>query len=334
MSIAVASAYRESSQYKRWTLSTETLSQRRQAANSSTIETIRRNLEEEVKLSGKPSDKAPDFPNAEEELLIVNYYATKVFDTGAVFNLPSHLKATAAAYLKRFYLSKSPLQYHPKSIMITSLFLATKTCEHHIDLETFVSRLPKQSFTSVLEHEFLISSTIDFDFVHWSAYRPLYGFILDMENELTNDKSQQFPLTDINKTHDTAKALINSCAWSDLPFLYSPSHLALAALYNSNDSLLRHYVKLKNLENLMPEIEDIAQIMTEVSNTRFDTPEIMAKVKATDRKLYYSKDPALKVDSALYKRRLEDSEREEGAKRRKKGDAARESLETFGNVLS
>lgn len=338
MSKVVATVYLESSQHKRWTLTKEELINRRKQVNESAIATIKANNIEEQRLSGKSAVKSPEFPSFEEELLIVDYYAAKVFDTGTVFGLPSHLKATAAAYLRRFYISKSPLQYHPKNIMITSLFLATKTCEYHVDLDTFVAKLPKQSRESVLEHEFLISSTILFDFLHWSAYRPLYGFILDMEGVVDTEEEDQASrkarLTQTSKLYESAKALVNACIWSDLPFLYSPSHIALAALYASDATVSRDYLARKGMSEMIAVLEDIGQKMSEVAAVRFETPEMMAKVKAADKKLYYAKDPALTKGSALFKHRAEEGEREETAKRRKKGDEARESQKAFGDVLA
>ncbi|CCG80712.1 Cyclin mcs2 [Taphrina deformans PYCC 5710] len=338
MPTAVATVYEESSQHKRWTFQRDDLVTKRQSLNEATVSLVKENIQEDLEISGNAPAKDPEFPNTEEELLIVNYYAAKVYDTGAVFTLPSHLKATAAAYLKRFYLVKSPLQYHPKSIMITSLFLATKTCEHHVDLDTFVAKFPKQTKESVLEHEFMISSTIGFDFVHWSAYRPLYGFVLDIESTVDSEdghqKSGKARVARSSRMHDTAKSLINATIWSDLPFLYSPSDLALAALHKADADFLAQYLNIKGLSKLLPFLDTIGTELIEVSKTRFDGPEVMAKVKAADRKLYYSSDPALKPGSALYKKRAEDRAEENTTKRLKKSEASRENLGTFGDILS
>lgn len=336
MPTAVASAYAESSQYKRWTFTPSQLKDRREQTNITAVTLVKANVQEESELTSQKQETAIDYPDATEELLIVNYYASKAFDTGAVFNLPSHLKATAASYVKRFFLEKSSLQYHPKNIMITSLFLATKTCEHHVDLDVFTSKLPKQTRETVLENEFLISSVIQFDFVHWSAYRPLYGFTLDMESTLSSAEDGGVPVssTTISKLHESAKALINSCAWSDLPFIYTPSHLALAALHVADNDCLALYLARKGLSDLVPQLQEIAKELEETASQKFDSSEMMAKVKAADRKLYYAKDPAMKKTSALYKRRQEEEENEEEAKRKRKGEANREATESFGNVLS
>lgn len=338
MPTAVSTAYQESSQFLRWTLSTQELDRRRVAVNEAAVAEIRENIAEELRLSPGAKDQA-DFPSVEEANIIVEFYATKVFDTGSVFNLPSHLKATAAAYVKRFYLAKSPLHYHPKSVMITSLFLATKTCEHHVDLDLFVSKLPKQTRDSVLDLEFLISSVIGFDFVFWSAYRPLYGFMLDMEATLLDGDESLGSDGDVNpaalnRMHESAKGLINATVWSDLPFLSSPSQLAMAALYRASASLVERYLKMKGREEQIFHVMRTAEELQKQATVSLDKPEHVARVKAIDKKLYYSRDPALKKDTALYKRRIEAEEKEGVVKRRKKGDAVREAQEAFGSVMS
>lgn len=343
MAIAVQSAYQESSQYRRWTLSEEELARRRAHVNASTISTIKQHIEEETALSGKAPERVADFPTTEESLLVVNYYASKVFETGSVFGFPSHLKATAATYLKRFYLVKSPLQYHPKNIMMTSLFLATKTCEYHVNLEDFIEKVPKFTMEGVLEYEFLVSSTISFDFVHWSPYRPLYGFVLDMEalaggsnadsrpvGERGTDDQQQHTLSDYNRAHDAAKVLINACMWSDLGFTCSPSHIALAALHLVLADQLKVYLERKDLSSLLPLVVDISQRMAVLSHHKFDT-NVLKKV---DRKIYYASDPAMKKDSALYKRGKAEEEARESEKRQAKGDGARNSQLELGSMLA
>lgn len=320
MTIAVKSAYLESSQYKRWTLTREELTRRRNAVAETINKTISENVALEVSLSG-PIDRRSEFPTTEESLCIVEYYASKINDTGTVLNLPSHLKATAAMYLKRFYLSHSPLHYHPKQIMITSLFLATKTCEHHVSLDDFVKRIPKLTREGIIEHEFLLSSTICFDFMVWSAYRPLYGFILDMEVVLKD-------VSAVTKAHDAAKESISACIWTDLSFLYSPSHIALSALHSVAPTLLAEYLKVKEIS--IPTLDEISTEMKRYKEYSFDRKE----VEVIDRKLYYCTDPAMSPDSAISKRKRETEEQAESQKRRKKSQAAQSSHEELGQMLS
>ena len=323
MTIAVKAAYGESSQYKRWTYTRDKLSNIRLEVNEEAIVLTKQHIAQESDL-GNPPKKEPEFPTIDEALLLVSYYAAKAFETGAAFNLPSHLKATAATYIKRFYLHHSPLQYHPKSIMITSLFLATKTCEHHVSLDTFVKKIPKLTKEDVIEHEFLISSTIKFDFLHWSAYRPLYGFVLDIEASLKPGAKE------LAKAHDAAKAVLNAAVWTDLAFLYSPSHIALAALHAVNERILQEYLEHKKLTDLSPTITEISEELKIFKDYRFDRK----LVETIDKKVYYSSDPALRKDSALYKQAKESEEKEELNKRRRKEMMQNKKVEEFGQSLA
>lgn len=324
MTIAVQSAYLESSQYKRWTYTKEDLAERRQKLNDDTIKTIQANFEEEEKLTGN-AQRLVTYLSSDESLLVVNYFAEKILQLGSLFKVPSHLRATAATYFKRFYLFQSPMQYHPKSIMITSLFLATKTCEHHVSLDDFVKAIPKLTKEAVLEHEFLISSTIKFDFMHWSAYRPLFGFTLDMETVLVGTEYA----SDSGAAHDKAKATFNGCIWTDLPFLYSPSHLALAALLVVVPDMTKLYLEKKTLLNLLSSLEQIAAELKALSNYKFDRKE----AEAVDKRLYHCSDPALKKGSVLYERAREAESNADMEKRRAKGQAAARSNEVMGEVL-
>ncbi|ORY77699.1 cyclin-like protein [Protomyces lactucae-debilis] len=325
---AVASVYQESSQFQRWHFEPEELTQKRQAVNLAAIDTCTTNLALETELSGKQPAKPADFPNWEEELLHVNFYARKLSDTADVFDLPPHLRATAAQYLKRFYLMRSVLQYHPKSIMITCLFLATKTCEHYVPLDTFATKL-KTSKEAIIQHEFEISSTILFDYVHWSAYRPLHGFVLDMER-FCAEEPKIFELKAISQAHSAAKALISSCLWSDLPFLHAPSHLALAALLAVAEELVTGYLAAKGLESLQDNLHDIRRALLETSATAAD----LAAVKAVDKKIYYSSDPGMKADSALTTKRQAEEASAGQAKRRSKDEAAKQAQDDFGEAFA
>lgn len=120
MPSVVGIAYKESSQFRRWTFQPEDLTEKRTLVNSEAITNTEANIIEERKLhedkevQAKPSE---DYVTVEEEMILVNFYAHKVNEIGNVFKLPSHVKASAIMYLKRFYLVNSVLMYHPKLIM-------------------------------------------------------------------------------------------------------------------------------------------------------------------------------------------------------------------------
>ena len=52
-------------------------------------------------------------------------YVSKITQLCALFRFPEEVEATAATYLKRFYLRNTVMDWHPKNVMyvITSLTL-------------------------------------------------------------------------------------------------------------------------------------------------------------------------------------------------------------------
>src|SRR6267154_2212397 len=64
---------------------------------------------------------------------------------------------------------------------LTALFLATKTTNNPISLESYTSNIPKTSSSDVLDLEFLVSQSLDFEFAVWHAHRALWGIWLDLQ---------------------------------------------------------------------------------------------------------------------------------------------------------
>jgi hypothetical protein len=71
----------------------------------------------------------------------------------------------------------------PKS-RLTVIFLATKTTNNPIPLETYASHIPKTTPAEVLELEFLVAQSLGFEFVVWHAHRALWGIYLDAQVRL------------------------------------------------------------------------------------------------------------------------------------------------------
>lgn len=64
---------------------------------------------------------------------------------------------------------------------LTALFLATKTTNNPISLESYTSRIPKTAPADVLDLEFLVAQSLGFDFSVWHAHRALWGLWLDLQ---------------------------------------------------------------------------------------------------------------------------------------------------------
>jgi cyclin H len=66
----------------------------------------------------KPGSSANvSFLNADEELVLVKLYTSKITQLCGHFRFPEEVEATAVAYLKRFYLKNTVMDWHPKNVM-------------------------------------------------------------------------------------------------------------------------------------------------------------------------------------------------------------------------
>lgn len=57
------------------------------------------------------------FLNADEEVLLVKLYITKITQLCGLFRFPEEVEATAITFLKRFYLKNTVMDWHPKNVM-------------------------------------------------------------------------------------------------------------------------------------------------------------------------------------------------------------------------
>jgi cyclin H len=66
-------------------------------------------------------------------------------------------------------------------IRLTALFLATKTTNHPISLESYTSNIPRTNASDVLDLEFLVAQSLAFEFAVWHAHRALWGIGIDIQ---------------------------------------------------------------------------------------------------------------------------------------------------------
>lgn len=186
-------------------------------------------------------------------------------------------QATAVQYLKRFYLSNSPMTYHPKEMMPSALFLATKTENHYISLKNFVSKLEKPKAEDVVAPEFLLTQGLRFTFDVRHPQRGLEGGFMELL-ALANDKGHSSSQVEISSSklqkemldidpvmegkpksrsagdmvlriqnaHGKAKEILKTSALlTDAYFLYTPSQIWFSSLFIADESLAQFYFKTK-----------------------------------------------------------------------------------------
>lgn len=218
MAHTAAELYRRSSQYRLWSFTEDQLASRvlkRQGVS----------VGDELVLS------------PEDEFVVVLYYASdKIRDFCEVFALPSQVRATSVVFFRRFYLENSALDYDPRVMLPTCVFLASKAENYFIPIAKFCEPLPIDP-PQIMQLEFALLKTLKFTLTVHNALKPLHGFFLDMQAN-----TDGFEVGELATIHDAAKKIIIDAFVSDVVFLYTPTHIALAALMEVNELLTTQYM--------------------------------------------------------------------------------------------
>ncbi|KAJ7597177.1 cyclin-like protein, partial [Mycena floridula] len=324
MTATKASLYEASTQFKNWRYSPESLQTVRNSLNHAAVSVIRATFE-----ADEPGSSANvSFLKAEEELLLVKLYVTKITQLCGHFNFGEEVEATAISYLKRFYLKNTVMDWHPKNVMLTALFLATKTTNNPISLESYTTRIPRTSASDVLDLEFLVAQSLGFEFAVWHAHRALWGIWLDL---------QSLPDTPMAETsvYDEAMKHVRAARLTDAELVYSPPQIALAAVSLVAPDLATRWLASKipsedsrrTLESMTADISAIIK--------HFGNPPDVEAVREVDRRLRICKNPEKVVGSRAYLAKKAEEEKILAEKRsRKPGQIDDDDDDPFGDTLA
>ncbi|KAG6842540.1 hypothetical protein C0991_000066 [Blastosporella zonata] len=308
--------YESSTQFRNWRFSPEQLSDLRTSLNAAAVNVIRNTLEGE-----KPgSSSVVSFLTADEELLLVKLYITKITQLCGHFRFPEEVEATAISYLKRFYLKNTVMDWHPKNVMLTALFLATKTTNNPLSLETYTTHIPRTAPSDVLDLEFLVAQSLGFEFAIWHAHRALWGMILDIQN-LPDSPPDTRSLYESALTHVRASRL------TDAELIYTPSQIALAALSLAAPGLASQWSSSKLQSNsnspalTVDTLSTLAGAVESVITSLGHPPDLEA-VREVDRRLKLCKNPEKIVGSHAYLAKKAEEEKKAEEKRSKKASEA------------
>ncbi|CAD6591046.1 MAG: hypothetical protein ASARMPRED_005161 [Alectoria sarmentosa] len=337
--------YRTSTQYRLWSFTRESLASLRSTTNASAADGVRAAIRSQRTgqagsgtaregSNQKPSDpsKEVDCLTVEEEQKLVGFYCVKAMQFADFCEFPTNVKATAVQYLKRFYLSNSPMTYHPKEMMAAALFLSTKTENHYTSLRSFASKLPKTTPESVVAPEFLLTQGLRFTFDVRHPHRGLEGGVMELL-ALAHGKGQAGPestrsseqvqkeMVDIQPAkesskksrsaddvarriqaaHGKAKEVGKSSALlTDAYFLYTPSQIWLSSLFLADEPLTRFYIDTKIPKpstlkmKLITTLQACAKNLGSSASAKPGEAEIKALTKI-DKKLFKCRNPE-KVD--------------------------------------
>ncbi|KAK9215573.1 hypothetical protein WN944_007578 [Citrus x changshan-huyou] len=215
-----------------WIFTPQELIEKYKASNRRAIQTLEKygTTQMEVDVDGsfsypEPQNNAKDNSekhsrpkplNIEEEQYMRVFYENKLREVCSAFYFPNKIQATALLYFKRFYLQ-----------WLTCVYAACKIEENHVSAEELGKGI-SQDHQMILNYEMI---ALEFDLIVYPPYRPLEGFINDMEDFCQVKNGELQMLKDL---HETAKLEVDKIMLTDAPLLFPPGQLALAALRNSN----------------------------------------------------------------------------------------------------
>jgi cyclin H len=184
------------------------------------------------------------------------------------------IKATAVQFLKRFYLTNSPMTYHPKQMMPSAIYLATKTENYYVSVKDFAEKLPKTTTDDIIAPEFLLTQGLRFTFDVRHPYRALEGGTMELHEMALGSykppqgsklaaaevKAQMLALSgpspdrpgsrtveELKDRIERARAkagelLKTSALLTDAYFVYTPSQIWLGAALAADEPLILFYL--------------------------------------------------------------------------------------------
>ena len=236
----------------------------------------------------------PYLTSSEEDLLVA-FYAAKIPSLIGPLAQNPYLRrdvkitATAALFLRRFFLSNSVMLYDPKSIMVAAAFLASKvedamTEVRHLEEGTKLMN-SHVSQADILQAEFALLEGIRCDLLCFHPYKAVLACTEDLRMFIKSDKGRSiatFPNgesrpvvgQDLKPMHDGARQLVDDVIVSDIPLMYSPGHVGLAALIVANEQMVkpdvpkvdlfayvRHRFEGKDYEHVKEQVMEISGLL-------------------------------------------------------------------------
>lgn len=216
-----------STQFKHWTFKDEAeVAEMRRDINQDFIDKVAPNMSEE--------ERRNYYLTPEEEVMMVRYYEHALRDfcrkfkdpRDARIRMPPHVTATSQHYFKRFYLVNSVMDYHPKDILVTCVYLACKIEEFYVTINDFVHNLRGDKHKAaeiILNNELQLTCELQFHLIVHQPYRPVEGLLIDIKT--------RFPkLQEPERLRPHVEEFLEKVHLTDAIVLYAPSQIALAAV--------------------------------------------------------------------------------------------------------
>lgn len=209
--------YRQSTQFRLWSFSAAQLAELRSKTNSLAKQNISERLSssalpmptvsanasanpsgsntpapEQVSTSTAPADMPtktanekpalPDFLTPTEEEQLLRFYTVEALRAAEFCRLPTEIRATAAIFLRRFFLTHSIMTYPPTKMLKTCLFFGAKAENSYPRVSSFAENFPNTTGEEILAGEFLLCQGLRFAFDVRHPYRALEGAIMQLRS--------------------------------------------------------------------------------------------------------------------------------------------------------
>ena len=217
---------------------------------------------------GDKSDDKDNFLNPDEELLLIEFFTSKLAELIGPDATMNRLKrdikvtSTAAILVRRFFCSNSVMCFDPKAMMVAAAFLASKVEDATVDvryLEEATQRMKSPvPLASIITAELQLLNGINYELNIYHPYKTVLAYTEDLRHFFKSSRSSNHPSSnnnnshkiggeDLRPIHDTARQIVQDLVlYSDLPLLYTPGQLGLAAMMVANQILVQKSTKSQN----------------------------------------------------------------------------------------
>ncbi|KAI1110555.1 cyclin ccl1 [Nemania sp. NC0429] len=323
--------YRQSSQYRLWSFSPSHLQSLRDKTNALAAAHIAQRL----RAASPPVDPLPDFLTPADEALLLNFQVVDLLRAAQFCELPSEIQATAAVFLRRFYLTNSLMTYPPRALTMTCIFFACKAEGLYYRLQKLVDEIPGVAGDEVLAAEYVLCQGLRFAFDVRHPYRALEGAVMELRRLGDFDESR------LARAHHRAREVLKfSPLLTDAYFHYTPSQIMFAALSMADEGLLQRLLRdafagqSESARNQAWDTVRNCRAMLEKEpperrTTYWDASEGKEILKPLNKKLRKCRDPD-RVDLIA----LQKARREQASQKTKPKVAGKEDGDIFGTASS
>lgn len=152
------------------------------AAAAVSTSTAPADVPSDLAASAAASSSLPEFLTPAEEEQLLGYYTAQTLRAAEFCQLPTEIRATAAVFLRRFYLTHSVMTYPPAKMMKTCVFFGAKAENYYPRVDKIAEKFPNTSGQEILAGEFLLCQGIRFAFDVRHPFRALEGAIMQLRS--------------------------------------------------------------------------------------------------------------------------------------------------------